>query len=188
MLPVRGSMHNLTFLNSKNFHAVSSDVDVSLSLTCRPRRVTQNHAIDFSRRGLCSLYVVLQLVEATVEEEIQMGTDAIALSVSGVLQKALVHSPPFEGGPCPVCISFFSFNQKTFYLNITSSNISRIFLDAASIDSRLLGSRIAEDVSICGPDFPLPSPPLSANELRTLVVECLTPLSPSLLPTPPPVK
>ncbi|KAL5961550.1 hypothetical protein TSMEX_010702 [Taenia solium] len=203
ILILKQSMYSLTFLNSKNFHVVPSDVDVSLSLTCRPRRVTQNHAIDFSRRGLCSLHVVLQLVEATVEEEIQMGTDAAALSVSGVLQKALVHSPPFEGGPCPDNvldyetifyenvigeISFFSFNQKTFYLNITSSNVLRIFLDAASIDSRLLGSRITEDVSICGPDFPLPSPPLSVNELRTLVVECLTPLSPSLLPTPPPIK
>ncbi|KAL5111423.1 Homologou recombination OB-fold protein [Taenia crassiceps] len=82
-------------------------------------------------------------------------------------------------------ISLFSLNQKTFYLNITSPNVSRIFLDASSIDSRLLGSRIAEDVSICGPDFPLTSPPLSVNDLRALVVECLAPLSPSPLPAHP---
>ncbi|KAH9286546.1 Uncharacterized protein ECG_01137 [Echinococcus granulosus] len=85
-------------------------------------------------------------------------------------------------------ISLFSLNQKTFYLNITSSNISRIFLDESSIDSRLLGSRIVENVSICGANFPLTSPPLSVNELRTLVVECLTPLSISPLPNPPLVK
>lgn len=85
-------MHHPIFLSYKQFHVgvvnakgcLSSDVDASLSLTCRPRCVTQNHAIDFSRRGLCSLDVALQLVEAT-EEEIQMGTDAAALSVSGVL-------------------------------------------------------------------------------------------------------
>ncbi|CDS40783.1 conserved hypothetical protein [Echinococcus multilocularis] len=85
-------------------------------------------------------------------------------------------------------ISLFSLNQKTFYLNITSSNISRIFLDESSIDSRLLGSRTVENVSICGANFPLTSPPLSVNELRTLVVECLTPLSLSPLPNPPLVK
>ncbi|VDO10792.1 unnamed protein product [Rodentolepis nana] len=76
-------------------------------------------------------------------------------------------------------ISLFSLNQKTFYLNITPSNVIQIFLDEAAFDSRLLASaRALEDVSVCGPSFPLTHPPLSLKELKDLVAECFSPPSP----------
>ncbi|VUZ57423.1 unnamed protein product [Hymenolepis diminuta] len=83
-------------------------------------------------------------------------------------------------------ISLFSLNHKTFYLNITTSNVIRVFLDEAALDSRLLAStRILEDVTVCGPNSPLAHPPLSLEELKNLVAECSTPPSPPLAPSSP---
>ncbi|KAM7541538.1 hypothetical protein Aperf_G00000034369 [Anoplocephala perfoliata] len=82
-------------------------------------------------------------------------------------------------------ISLFSQNNKTFYLNITPLNVTRIFLDENTLDSRLLASaRTLGDVTVCGPNFPLTQPPLSLEELRNLVSECLP--APSPPPPPPP--
>ncbi|KAM3177072.1 hypothetical protein ACTXT7_005238 [Hymenolepis weldensis] len=87
-----------------------------------------------------------------------------------------------------VKISLFSLNHKTFYLNITTSNVTRVFLDEAALDSRLLANaRILEDVTVCGPNFPLTHPPLSLEELKNLVAECSAPPSPPLAPSSPPI-
>nr|CDS33936.1 conserved hypothetical protein [Hymenolepis microstoma] len=128
---------------------------------------------------LCASVKKIDMSLPIAKAVLQDGTGKIGCSID----KAVIHKYKkfFTIGAVLVLkqISLFSLNQKTFYLNITPSNVTRIFLDEAAFDSRLLASaRAMEDVSVSGLNFPLTNPPLSLKELKDLVAECSTPPSP----------
>ncbi|VDD80142.1 unnamed protein product [Mesocestoides corti] len=87
-------------------------------------------------------------------------------------------------GLCRTKVSLFSLNHKTFYLNVTRSNIVRIVLEEVSTDPNSAGSQIPE-VVVCSPSTSSCDPPLSVDELKTIVAECLVPPSPPPLPSQP---